>query len=58
MKSFLDRLFYVSTSNGNLFRHKVGAAIVADRREGSISTLNELNHYLSYSEMMIPTSNY
>ncbi|WP_277612501.1 flavodoxin family protein [Veillonella agrestimuris] len=58
MKSFLDRLFYVSTSNGNLFRHKVGAAIVADRREGGISTLNELNYYLSYSEMMIPTSNY
>ncbi|WP_251423745.1 flavodoxin family protein [Veillonella agrestimuris] len=58
MKSFLDRLFYVSTSNGNLFRHKVGAAIVADRREGGISTLNELNYYLSYSEIMIPTSNY
>lgn len=58
MKSFLDRLFYVSTSNGNLFRHKVGAAIVADRREGGISTLNELNYFLTYSEMMIPTSNY
>ena len=24
MKSFLDRAFYVSSANGNLFRHKVG----------------------------------
>jgi len=50
MKSFLDRLFYVSLSNGNFFRHKVGAAVVAVRRTGGSSTLDTLNHYLSYSE--------
>ncbi len=35
MKSFLDRLFYVSSSNGGLFRQKVGAALVALRRSGA-----------------------
>lgn len=58
MKSFLDRLFFVSGSNGNLLRHKVAAALVAVRRTGGSATLDSLNHYLSYSEMIIATSNY
>ncbi|MDD4405280.1 MAG: flavodoxin family protein [Parabacteroides sp.] len=58
MKSFLDRLFYVSLSNGGFFRHKVGAAVVAVRRSGGSSTLYTLNHYLAYSEMMLATSCY
>ncbi len=58
MKCFLDRLFYVSGSNGNLLRHKVAAAVVAVRRTGGSATLDSLNHYLSYSEMVIATSNY
>ena len=58
IKSFLDRLFFVSGSNGNLLRQKVAAAVVAVRRTGGSSTLDSLNHYLSYSEMIIATSNY
>lgn len=58
MKSFLDRAFYVSGVNGNMFRHKVGASIAVVRRSGGLPTFNELNNYLTYSEMMIPTSNY
>jgi multimeric flavodoxin WrbA len=58
MKCFLDRLFYVSGANGNFFRHKVGAAVVAVRRSGGSSTLDGLNHYLNYAEMIIATSNY
>ncbi|MBI9011051.1 MAG: flavodoxin family protein [Clostridiales bacterium] len=58
MKSFLDRAFYVSGNNGSLLRHKVGAAVVAVRRSGGIPTLNQLNNFLNYSEMMMPTSNY
>jgi len=58
MKSFLDRLFYVSGSNGSLLRHKVGAAVVAVRRTGGSVTFDSLNHYLTYSEMIIATSNY
>ncbi len=58
MKCFLDRLFYVSSSNGNLFRHKVAAAVVAVRRSGGSATFDSLNHYLTYSEMILATTNY
>ncbi|BDF54449.1 FMN reductase [Odoribacteraceae bacterium] len=58
MKCFLDRAFYVSGANGNWFRHKVGTAIVAVRRSGGSHTLDGLYHYLTYSEMLIPSSNY
>lgn len=58
MKSFLDRAFYVSGMNGSLLRHKVGAAVVAVRRSGGLTTMNGLNHYLNYSEMIMPTANY
>ncbi len=57
MKSFLDRAFLVSSCNG-LLRQKVGAAVVAVRRSGGMPTFNELNHYITYSEMVVPTSNY
>ncbi|WP_421919387.1 flavodoxin family protein [Marinifilum sp.] len=58
MKSFLDRAFYASGANGNLFRYKVGASIAVVRRSGGLPAFNEMNNYLTYSEMMIPTSNY
>ncbi len=58
MKSFLDRAFYVAGVNGNLFRHKVGASVVAVRRSGGVPTFNQLNNYLNYCEMILPTSNY
>ncbi len=58
IKAFLDRAFYVSGSNGNLFRHKVGASVVAVRRSGGLPTFNEMNNYLNYAEMFIATSNY
>jgi len=58
MKCFLDRAFYVSGSNGGFFRNKVGAAIVAVRRTGGSVTFDSLNHYLTYSEMIMATSNY
>ena len=58
MKCFLDRVFYVSTSNGGLFRQKIAAAIVAVRRTGGSATLDSLYHFLAYSEMILATSNY
>jgi multimeric flavodoxin WrbA len=58
MKSFLDRAFYVSGVNGYMFRHKVGASVVAVRRSGGLPAFNELNNYLNYSEMFLATSNY
>lgn len=58
MKSFLDRSFYVTGANDSMLRHKVGASVVAVRRSGGIPTFNQLNNYLNYSEMILPTSNY
>ena len=58
MKCFLDRLFYVSGSNGNWMRHKVGASVVALRRSGGSATWNSLNYYLTISEMTVASSNY
>lgn len=58
LKSFLDRAFYVSGANGSLMRHKVGASVVAVRRSGGLPTFNQLNNFMCYAEMLIPTSNY
>lgn len=58
MKSFLDRAFYVTSANDGMLRHKVGASVVAVRRSGGLPTFDQLNNFLSYSEMLLPTSNY
>jgi len=58
MKCFLDRVFYVAGVNCGLFRHKVGASVVALRRSGGSVTFDSMNHYLNNSEMIIATSNY
>ncbi|MDO7787860.1 flavodoxin family protein [Desulforamulus aquiferis] len=58
MKSFLDRAFYVAGSNNGMLRHKIGASVVAVRRSGGLPTFEQLNNYILYSEMFMPTSNY
>ncbi|MBC2581996.1 flavodoxin family protein [Clostridium sp. DJ247] len=58
MKAFLDRAFYVTSVNSGMLRHKVGAAVVAVRRSGGVPTFEQLNNYINYSEMLMPTSNY
>ena len=58
MKSFMDRAFYVASVKNGLLRHKVGAAVVAVRRSGGLPTFDQLNNFINYSEMLIPTSNY
>lgn len=45
MKAFLDRAFYVAGTNGNLLRHKVGAALVAVRRSGGVTAFNQFMQY-------------
>lgn len=58
MKSFLDRAFFVISVNNGLLRQKVGASVVSVRRSGGLPTMNSLNHYITYSEMIMPCSNY
>ena len=58
LKCFIDRAFYVASGNGGLFRHKVGASVVAVRRSGEVATFDHLNHYFTISEMFLTPSNY
>ncbi len=58
MKSFLDRAFFVTSVNDSMLRHKIGAAVVAVRRSGGLPAFDQLNNFLNYAEMLMPTSNY
>ncbi len=58
MKALLDRACMVAKGNGGLFRRKVGAAVVAVRRAGSVRTMDSLNHLFFISEMIVPGSSY
>ena len=58
LKSFLDRAFFVASANGSLFRHKVGAGIVAVRRGGEATAFDQINKYFTISEMFVPSGHY
>jgi multimeric flavodoxin WrbA len=58
IKALIDRACLVSKANGGMFRHKVGAAVVAVRRAGAIHAFDALNHFFLISEMIIPGSSY
>jgi len=58
MKAFIDRVGYVSRANGGLLRHKVGAAVIAVRRCGSIHAFDTINHFFLINEMIVPGSSY
>jgi multimeric flavodoxin WrbA len=58
LKCFLDRAWMVARANGNLFKRKVGAAVVAARRAGAVSTFHSLNSYFTISEMIVVGSSY
>lgn len=58
MKSFLDRVFMVAGSDPTILRHKVGASVATLRRSGGLTTFDQLNNFLHFSEMFIPASNY
>jgi multimeric flavodoxin WrbA len=58
IKALMDRACLVSKANGGMFRHKVGAAVVAVRRAGAIHAFDALNHFFLINEMIIPGSSY
>jgi len=58
MKSFLDRVFFVSFANGGLFRLKYGAAVVVLRRGGGTAAFDELNKFFLFCEMTIASGCY
>jgi multimeric flavodoxin WrbA len=58
MKAFIDRTGYVAMANGFLFKRKIGAAVVAVRRAGSIHAFNSMNHFFLIQQMIVPGSSY
>jgi multimeric flavodoxin WrbA len=57
-KALMDRAGYVARANSDMFRRKVGAAIVAVRRAGGMHTFDTINHFFTISQMIVPGSNY
>lgn len=53
--SFLDRAFFAGSSG---FAHKPGAAIVCCRRGGSTAAFEQLNKYMTISQMPVVSSSY
>ena len=58
LKALIDRTGMTSIANGGIFRRKVGAAVVAVRRGGSIHAFNAINHFFFISQMIVPGSTY
>ena len=58
LKALIDRAGLVAKANSEMFKHKVGAAIVAVRRGGSIHAFDSINHFFLISQMIIPGSSY
>ena len=56
LKALIDRAGLVAKANGDMFKRKVGAAIVAVRRGGSIHAFDSINHFFLISQMIIPGS--
>jgi multimeric flavodoxin WrbA len=58
IKALMDRGCLVSSANGGVFARKVGASVAAVRRAGSVTTLDSLNHFILYNQMIMPGSTY
>ncbi len=58
MKALIERSGMVSRANGDLYKRKVGAGVVAVRRAGSMHVFSSLNHFFLIGQMIIPGSSY
>lgn len=58
MKALMDRAGYVALANGGLFKRKIGAAVVVNRRGGANNTFDAINHLFLMNQMIVPGSTY
>jgi multimeric flavodoxin WrbA len=58
MKALIERSGLVARANGDMFKRKVGAAVVAVRRAGSIHAFNSMNQFFFINQMCVPGSSY
>jgi multimeric flavodoxin WrbA len=58
IKSLVERAGMVGRVNGDLWKRKVGASVVAVRRAGAMHTFDSMNHFFFISQMIVPGSSY
>lgn len=58
VKALIDRCGMVSRANGDMYKRKVGAAIVTQRRGGGIHAFDTMNHFFTIGQMIIVGSSY
>lgn len=58
MKALIERCGMVSRANGDMFKRKAGAAVVAVRRAGASHVFSSLNFFFLIGQMIIPGSSY
>ena len=58
LKALIDRAGFVAKANNEMFRRKVGAAVVAVRRAGAVHVFDSINHFFLIGQMIIPGSSY
>lgn len=58
MKALIDRAGLVARANDDMFKRKVGAAVVAVRRAGSIHAFDSINHFFLIGQWLVPGSSY
>lgn len=58
VKSLIDRSGYCSRAGGFLLKRKVGAGVIAVRRQGAVETLHQINNLFLINQAIIPCSIY
>ena len=58
LKALIDRAGFVSRVNGQLFRHKVGSAVISLRRGGGVHAFDSINHLFQVCQMFMVGSTY
>lgn len=58
MKALLERAGMVSKANEGIFKHKVGASVVAARRGGATRAFDTMNYFLHCMEMYLVGGTY
>ncbi len=58
MKALIDRAGLVAKANDDMFKRKVGAAVVAARRAGATQVFNSINQFFFINQMIVPGSCY
>ncbi|MCL4477459.1 MAG: flavodoxin family protein [Nitrospirae bacterium] len=58
MKALIERCGMVARANGDMFKRKAGAGVVAVRRAGAMHVFSSLNYFFLIGQMIVPGSSY